>query len=347
MRIIKITPIKVPIMTSLRFIAYCLLPIAYCLLSSSNSFAHPGIGIVCDSHGNIFYTDLKNIYKISPDGKKSIAVEHVHSHELYLDEDDNLFGEHLWYNGEKLNTWGYYVWCLKSDGKLVKIKEPTEGFRSDYSFLQDSLGNMYWIERFTVSRFKKKTTDGTITTVAEGKFRDIRWSYCTKKGIFYFLDLDKLYKLTPDGRFILLAEKLNETTPAFGFIGERHNAYGIWTDNKENIYVALHGGQRVKRISPGGKIETVYYSAAPWSPTSGVFDKQGNLWLLEYTITASCRVIKVAGTKILPIQPTAGNYLLNNVLPLIIITLILLFCFLLLRKVFRSIRVVRNKVGKL
>ena len=57
--------------------------------------AHPGVGIVNDSKGNIYYTDLKHIWKIDTLGRKSIAVPHVHSHELYMDEHDNLYGEHI------------------------------------------------------------------------------------------------------------------------------------------------------------------------------------------------------------------------------------------------------------
>ena len=76
------------------------------------SLSHPGIGIVMDSHGNVFYTDLEHVWKISRDGKKSIAVHTVHTHELYIDSADNLYGEHLWYNGEATNTWGHRVWRL-------------------------------------------------------------------------------------------------------------------------------------------------------------------------------------------------------------------------------------------
>lgn len=32
-------------------------------------WAHPGIGIVMDSKGNVFYTDLKQVWKIDPLGK--------------------------------------------------------------------------------------------------------------------------------------------------------------------------------------------------------------------------------------------------------------------------------------
>jgi hypothetical protein len=48
------------------------------VLFSTHAAAHPGIGIVMDSKGNVFYTDLHQIWKIDAQGKKSIAVREVH-----------------------------------------------------------------------------------------------------------------------------------------------------------------------------------------------------------------------------------------------------------------------------
>ena len=167
------------------------------------------IGIVKDSHGNIYYTDLKQIWKIAQNGIKTIVVNNVHSHELFMDANDDLYGEHVWYNGESLDTWGYYTWCLRHTGKLDTIIKPTEGFLTDYSFVRDSIGNMYWVERLTVSRFKMKTTSGQVVTLAAGKFKNIRWMYARKNGIVYFIDLTDLYKLE-NGNFTLLAKNLHE-----------------------------------------------------------------------------------------------------------------------------------------
>ncbi len=54
--------------------------------------AHPGVGIVKDSKGNIYYTDLKQVWKITK-GNKTVVVPDVHTHELYVDQNDNLYGE--------------------------------------------------------------------------------------------------------------------------------------------------------------------------------------------------------------------------------------------------------------
>lgn len=130
----------------------------FLFLISLFCIAHPGIGIVKDKKGNIYYTDLAKVWKIDLDGNKTIVVSGVHTHELYIDENDNLYGEHLWYNGESQNTWGHYVWCLKNNGKLIKANA-TEGFLNNYSFARDSSGNMYWVERFTISRIMKKNKE--------------------------------------------------------------------------------------------------------------------------------------------------------------------------------------------
>jgi hypothetical protein len=40
------------------------------LLAGGIVGAHPGVGIVQDSRGNVFYTDAKQVWRITPDGKK-------------------------------------------------------------------------------------------------------------------------------------------------------------------------------------------------------------------------------------------------------------------------------------
>ena len=36
--------------------------------------AHPGWGIVLDRQGNVFYTDLENVWRIDAAGRKTVAV---------------------------------------------------------------------------------------------------------------------------------------------------------------------------------------------------------------------------------------------------------------------------------
>jgi hypothetical protein len=297
------------------------------LLFPLGAFAHPGIGIVKDSRGAIYYTDLKQVWKIGPEGHKQVVVPDVHTHELFIDSNDNLYGEHLWYNGERVDTWGHYVWRLSSNGVLDTLIGPKDGFLEKYSFVRDGHGNMYWVERFTISRFKKKAPDGLITTIAEGKFKNVRWMHATPEGVLYFIDLTDLHKIEPNGKISLMARDITEKSAAFAGVGRAHALFGIWTDKANNIYVANYSGQVVKRIRSNGPIENAVYSQAPWSPTGGVFDEKGNLWLLETSYTNEVRVRKVPSSAIgekKPASVVVSNYLMPILAALALVTLLFL-----------------------
>ncbi|HET9746652.1 MAG TPA: hypothetical protein VFP97_13125 [Chitinophagaceae bacterium] len=270
-----------------------LLVVCCLILACTASTAHPAIGIVKDSRGNIFYTDLRQVWKITPGGSKTMAVRGVHTHELYIDEQDNLFGEHLWYNGETKDTWGHYVWCLKSNGVLVKEIEPTEGFLTNYSFVRDSAGNMYWVERFTTSRIMKKDKTGGVTKLIEHKFGFIGWLFATKNGTLYFTESNKLRRLSPNGKLETVVENIGSRSTDFMIMGRNYESYGIWADDADNVYVAMLHAKKVIRISRDGKPETIFRSNSSWMITSGLIDQVGNLWVLENSPTNEVRIRKI------------------------------------------------------
>ena len=286
-------------------------------------FAHPGIGIVKDSHGNIYYTDLQQVWKIDKAGKKAVIVPNVHTHELYMDSANNLFGEHLWYNGERLNTWGHYVWCLKKDGSFEKIKGPSPGFLQGYSFVRDGDGNMYWAEHWKISRIIKKTPADSVITLAEGKFKDIRWMYATKDGTLYFIDLTDLYKINKNKELILMAEGIEENSAGSRNNSLKHYIFGIWPDNANNIYIAVMGDNLVKRITPAGNVSTYIRSSGGWSPVNGLFDDEDNLFLMETNSLNEVRVRKIT-KKDLSASHTQEKTFLNDYLAIVIVVLALI-----------------------
>ena len=268
----------------------CLLAI---LLASLTIYAHPGIGIVQDSRGNVFFTDLKQVWKIAPDGKKSVAVPNVHTHELCLDSEDNLYGEHLWYEGEKTNKWGHRVWCLKRDGTLIDVIPARTGFLQNYSFVRDRAGNHYWAERGTQTVIKKRTADGQISTHATGNFRDVRWMTAAADGTLYLIDQGDLRRITPAGQISTLVYKLSERTFAPSGAANRHQHMGLWLDAVGNVYIAVAGERLVMKVQADGKATVTTRSPWPWSPSGGLFDRNGNLWLLEYSLTNAVRARRI------------------------------------------------------
>jgi len=269
------------------------------LLAPVAAQAHPGVGIVMDSRGNVYYTDLKQVWKLAPDGKKSVVVANVHTHELYLDADDNLYGEHLWYEGEAIDKWGHYVWRLGADGKLTRIIPPNEGFRKNYSFVRDRAGNMYWAEREARPIvIRKLAPDGKITDLAgDAGLSDVRWMTAAADGTVYFTDGPDLVRILPDGKTTRLARNLKEYAWPQSWLvralqlvnrvsDDPHNLMGLWTDRRGNVYVAVAGARKVKRVSPEGRVDVVAESPLGWSLTGGLVAPSGDLWLLEYSLPA-------------------------------------------------------------
>ena len=71
-----------------------------------------------------------------------------------------------------------------------------------------------------------------------------------------------------------------------------HAVMGAWDDDKGNIYLAIFSGKVVKKIDPTGKVTEFFKSKGKWSPTGGLFDKDGNLWVLEYSSNNKARTRK-------------------------------------------------------
>ena len=262
------------------------------LFIATSAFAHPGVGIVVDSRGNVFYTDLKQVWRIAPDGTKTVAVRNVHTHELYVDSSDNLYGEHLWYNGERLDTWGSRVWRRSPDGRVVDIVPAHPGFNDTYSFVRDDAGNMYWAAR-EKNEIQKRTPDGHIVTVARHDFRDVRWMTVTPAGTVYLIDSLDLLEVRPTGAVRVVARNLSSPS-VFRSIGlDRHKVMGLWTDAAGNIYVTDTADRLVKKVTAAGRVTIIASSRFPWSPTGGTFDRAGNLWLLEYNVINEARARKI------------------------------------------------------
>lgn len=262
------------------------------ILGSYMAMADPGNGIVTDSKGNIYYSDLEKVWKIDAEGNKTVAVPNVHTHELYMDKNDNLFGEHLWYNGEAANTWGHYVWKLDAAGRLEKVIKDTAGFLEWYSFVRDDSGNMYYAENSIPITFWKISPDGKRTSLGSIGFRYII-SMHYHKGILFFFNQDDLYTIREGDSIQLFRSNLYDPAKAEK-PGEKCDRCieSVWTDKDDNIYVAVWGNGVVRKIDGNGTITTVHNSEKEWHPSGGVFDRNNSLWVLEYSNKNEVRVVK-------------------------------------------------------
>jgi DNA-binding beta-propeller fold protein YncE len=68
---------------------------------------------------------------------------------------------------------------------------------------------------------------------------------------------------------------------------------GLWLDQDENVYVAVYSGRVVKKVDREGKVTVAARSGVPWSPTGGLVAPNGDLWLLENSMTNAVRVRQI------------------------------------------------------
>lgn len=262
------------------------------LAASSAIYAHPGIGIVMDSKQNVFYTDLKQVWKIDKNGKRSIAVHNVHTHELYLDKNDNLFGEHLWYEGEATNKWGHYIWKLAPNGAVEKVVPPTEGFPNEYSFVRDD-HHMFFADRKDACQEIIRKDETSRVVHSKECFKNVRWMTRSEKGNIYLIDGPDLKKIDVNGNVELMVSGIAEKQRSQLTISDQHAAMGLWTDKQENVYVAIYGARVVKKVTPDKKVSEVIQTSLRWSPTGGFLAPNGDFWLLECSPLNEVRVERI------------------------------------------------------
>lgn len=257
--------------------------------------AHPGIGIVMDSQGNVFYTDLVQVWKISPNGDRSIAVKDVHTHELFLDDHDNLYGEHEWYKGEASDKWGNYVWRLSPEGVIDKVIPDVEGFLDNTTLIRDTEGNSYWARKSGENEMlMKQLTSGQQAIFSYHAFTDIRWMHFSRDGqCLYVVDLLTLKKVDESGKVSIVSDDLKEEGPSFEDVHDRHYFFGIWTDKAQSLYVAAYGAGKVKKIDAGGQITTVFTSEEGWSPCGGPVAPDDSIWIMEFSKNNQTRIRKI------------------------------------------------------
>jgi streptogramin lyase len=250
--------------------------------------AHPGVGIVIDPQGNVFYTDLAHVWRIAPDGRKSIAVRDVHTHELAVDDAGYLVGEDSEYLGG--DHYRHRIWRRSPAGQITDVVPWRDGFWRDYSFVRDRAGVVYLVrcEGAAFCTVQKRTPDGRVSDAAQGvRFgRGLSWLAAAPGGGVYVADGRDLRRIDARGRATVVARDMGVRGAA--------GIMGMWPDARGDVYVAVFGSRTVERVSPDGRAVTVARSQPPWSPTGVVKAQGGDLWVLEYSASNEARVRRVA-----------------------------------------------------
>jgi hypothetical protein len=203
-----------------------------------------------------------------------------------MDLNDNLFGQHSIYSGEATNKWYYYLWKLNANGSLDTIRGVTEGFYiEDFSFIRDYSDNMYWVKIGNPDKIIKTSKDGVNTEIISGDFNNVQWMHYTNDRL-YFVQQDDIYSITNKGVLQKVASDLTGKEKA-------HNTlFGLWSDKRNNIYIANSHTHKIQKIDSAGVVSDIYTSQEGWFPTSGLFDHENHLWVMEVNSKNEVRVFR-------------------------------------------------------
>jgi hypothetical protein len=273
---------------------------------SAAALAHPSVSIVIDSKGNVFYSDLEQVWRLDPQGNKTVAVAKVHTHELWLDSSDALYGEHLWYTGPQDGSgkWFHRIWKRTADGRISDVVPAREGFRTDFSFVRDAAGNGYmaadgveaapkFVRLIDVSGHSRVLAGGS-SGQRDGKgdaagFANIRWMCVGQDGNLYLVDDGSVRRVTRDGVVTTLARNVSEHSRLNVTVDHRHDLMGLTADAAGNVYVAVYGARQIKKIGADGNVTVFDRSTLPWSPT-GIALSGKTAFVLEYADPLAVRV---------------------------------------------------------
>ncbi len=205
--------------------------------------AHPGTGIVVDRRGCVYFTDLKQIWRIDPDGRITAVVRNKHSHALLLDKDGNV-------DNHKRQTSRLYKKTPRGELSLLAggawgnadARGAAARFGSIGAMTVGPEGSLYLTDGPAV---RKVAADGSVTTIARGG-------------------------------------QLLKPSLVHRFLGGLSNPLiGLAVNGRGEVYVANYGNQRLLRITPPARVETFAQAEWPWSPT-GVAIANGTVYILEY-----------------------------------------------------------------
>ncbi|MCL7959200.1 MAG: hypothetical protein M8861_03295 [marine benthic group bacterium] len=257
--------------------------------------AHPPVSVVMDSRGFVYYSDLQNVWKISPTGNRTLAVIGVHTHQLYLDAENRLYGEDAT-NDDATGKPYHRVWRLDPDGTLTDVIPRRAGYLWDYGdfgFVRDRMGVAYILQHAGGPALVRVGATGKVTRTTLPR-PEPGFALPTPDGkVVITAGRDLLRADTRRDAAVVWKPDLSRLTPRAVEVADRHSLLGLWIDREERIYVASFAGAAVIRIDPDGTESVVAHSPEGWAPSGGMAGPDGSMWLLEVSLDNQVRVRRV------------------------------------------------------
>ena len=258
--------------------------------------AHPGSGIVVDSQGNVFVSDInRGLLKFTPDGKVEVVLKEA-GHWLALDSDRKFAAMDF----QKSDHWPRWFKHRNPPGSELKLI--SDG-GSPLVIHRD--GNLYYVcndEQMIPGGLQvaRLSPDGKLALVAPtlrarakelGGLKGLATApddslYATTPGAVLKVNLDSTFKIVKQSIVAPDCDRyLVENPPAEYEALQTGGApflNGITVSSSSDIYLAATGCRCVLKLDQQGRVSTVLKAESPWSPT-GVALHGEDLYIAEWT----------------------------------------------------------------
>lgn len=285
--------------------------VTVCLFLADSSRAHPAWGIVVDRQGQVYFSDLKNVWKIDAQGRLSLfRAGRDHTHDLNIDEAGNLYGAENSYDPATQRFFSA-IWKMTPAGNFSYLLAPTDNPPQGTSLWKDRDGNMYHVTNYPERELLvlKRSPGGEVTVLVgnsnaarqyrQGVPYSIGGIAFGVDGTLYFTHGANVGKVTTSGTLTALASNLVVEGGAGNSANSPTRLFGIAVDAQGNAFVADYGNRRVLKISPDNQITTLIRTEDSWFPT-GVTLRGTELYILEYGQT---RTNAPLGTRVRKLSP--------------------------------------------
>lgn len=267
---------------------------------SAPALAHPSWSIAHDrARGLVYYSDLRQVWSIDASFTRRLVVPNVHTHELLVDGEGNLYGEDARVNGR------HRVWRRSPGGVVTDIIRDTDGYRDDWGFVEGRDGALYWTKCENPAKgrascgLRRRLPGGRIEDAARGLRFAAPLNFLSRdaEGRVLIGDGPDVKRLTNDDRVETVARGVTRATDRFAFMG-------FHTGDDGALYLAAFGDRTVVRAGKDGVRRVEARSADPWSPT-GVLKTPQGLWILEFDgARARLRFLPTKGPeRVFPVSP--------------------------------------------
>lgn len=262
-------------------------------LSAASANAHPPTGIVVDSRGRVFYSDLSRVWMIDGDADPVVVVDRTHTHELWLDSADGVWGEDVPNEGDR---YWHRIWVRRVDGTVENVRPLTDG--------HPTVRNDFGLQRFDdgTAVVAIRGDDPVVRFIdPEGVFTDVPFTagkgYMHQTGVVdgqaYVVRGSELFRVSRDGTVESVADDLVDRTLLFKWVHDRHAVMGVFEGPGSAVCVAVYAGQSVECVTPAGERHRLLKSPGRWSPSGGTLGPDGAFWVLEIAIGNDVRARRV------------------------------------------------------